>query len=50
MELTVKLSKEQWEFILETINLCPFNQIKLTATELLKIPLDEAFKKSEPKK
>jgi hypothetical protein len=47
MELTVTLSKEEWEFVLEVLNLNNTNQIKNTAIGLLKPQLDEQFKSKE---
>lgn len=44
MDLTVTLPKERWEFILEVLNLNETVQIKNTAINLLKVPLDADYK------
>lgn len=47
MELSVTLSKEQWEYILEVIDLSNSPHIKSVAIALLKPQLDEQFQKSK---
>lgn len=45
MELTATLTKEQWEFILEVLDMNKTVQIKFTAITMLKTELDKDFNK-----
>ena len=45
MELTITLKKEEWELVLEVLNLNDTIQIKGMAIGLLKPQLDEQFQK-----
>lgn len=49
MDLTITLAKQEWEFILEVIDLQERLRIKEAATNLLKPKLDEAFAQSQNK-
>jgi len=49
MKLRVELEKEQWEFVLEVLDMNPTNQIKGTAIAMVKSQLDADFeRKSKP--